>query len=124
MDGMMAVVATSAAKRELRQLLKVAGVDDLMDQRTSSSDARESKPDPDIVLAAIRSTGYPKEQLIMIGDTPYDVAAAHRAGVPLIGVRCGGWDDRSLQGAVAIYNDPEDLLANFETSHLANPPRW
>src|SRR5918992_163347 len=54
------------------------------------------------------------DEAVMIGDTPYDIAAAAKAGVPTIALRCGGWwDDLALGGAVAIYDDPADLLAQY-----------
>jgi phosphoglycolate phosphatase-like HAD superfamily hydrolase len=58
----------------------------------------------------------------MVGDTPYDIEAAQRAGVGMIALRCGGWwDDTALAGAVAIYDDPEDLLQQFELSPFKRP---
>ena len=54
----------------------------------------------------------------MLGDTPYDVEAAGRAGVRILAVRTGGWDDDALDGAAAIYDDPADLLARYEDSLL------
>lgn len=118
-DGMLAVVASSANAKELTPLLRAARVDDLMDGITSSSDAKESKPDPDIVQAAVARTHFRAEQLIMLGDTPYDVEAAKRAGVPIVAVRCGGWNDRDLQGALAVYDDPADILNNYDKTHFA-----
>ena len=47
---------------------------------------------------------------IMIGDTPYDIEAASRAGLATIAFRCGGWDDAALDGSIAIYDDPRQLL--------------
>lgn len=120
-DGMLAVIATSAGKGEMQPLLNVARVGDLIDQAASSSDAEESKPDPDIVNFAVAKTGLRAEQLVMIGDTPYDVEASRRAGVPIVAVRCGGWSDRELNGAVAIFDDLADILRNYEKSHLAGP---
>jgi phosphoglycolate phosphatase-like HAD superfamily hydrolase len=55
----------------------------------------------------------------MIGDTPYDVESAGRAGVRVIAFRCGGWNDADLKGAVAIYDGPADLLANLDRSPVA-----
>ncbi len=55
----------------------------------------------------------------MIGDTRYDIESAGRAGVGVIAVRCGGWDDAGLAGALAIYNDPADLIARYGDSPLA-----
>jgi phosphoglycolate phosphatase-like HAD superfamily hydrolase len=59
----------------------------------------------------------------MIGDTPYDVEAATRAGVRAIAFRSGGWDDASLKGAVQIYDGPADLLAHYDASLLGRKDR-
>jgi HAD superfamily hydrolase (TIGR01509 family) len=122
-DGLKAIVATSAKDAELKGLLQAAGVNDLMEERATASDAKRSKPDPDIVQAAVEESGVRKENLIMIGDTPYDVEAATRAGVKCIAFRSGGWKDDSLKGAVEIYDGPADLLARYDASSLARNPR-
>jgi len=116
--GLVAVAASSASRDDLRALLKVAAADTLMDDATSSDDAEESKPEPDIVLAALKRARATPEEAVMIGDTPYDVAAAQKAGVRIIAFRCGGWNDADLNGAVAIYDGPWALvreLANSKT---------
>lgn len=115
-EGIQRVVATSAKKDEMRELLEQVGIAELIDQATSSDDAEESKPDPDIVRAALKQAGSPREQTLMLGDTPYDVQAARRAGVRIVAVRCGGWSDPDLTGALAVYDDPRDLLAHFDAS--------
>ncbi len=120
--GLALVVATSAADDELGALLERAGIADLVDDHTSSSDVENSKPDPDIVVAAARKTGHPASALVMLGDTPYDVEAAQRAGVPIIAVRCGGWEDAALVGAAAVYDDPAHLLRELDRSPLAEAP--
>jgi HAD superfamily hydrolase (TIGR01509 family) len=117
-DGLKPVVATSAKDEELQGLLKAAEVADLMEEKATASDAKRSKPDPDIVEAAIEQAGIEAADLVMIGDTPYDVEAALRAGVRIIGFRSGGWKDEDLSGAVEIYDGPADLLANYESSLL------
>jgi HAD superfamily hydrolase (TIGR01509 family) len=119
-EGVKLVVATSANKDEMKDILEQAGVADLIQEATSASDAEESKPDPDIVQAALEQAGVPAEEVVMLGDTPYDVAAATRAGVRIIGVRTGGWGDDDLRGAVAVYDHPADLLAHYEESPLGN----
>jgi HAD superfamily hydrolase (TIGR01509 family) len=118
-DGYRLVVASSASEDDLGKLLKQAGVADLVEERTSSSDADVSKPAPDIVEAALQSAGAAPEGAIMLGDTPYDVEASLRAGVRIVAVRCGGWDDRALEGAVAVYDDPADLLEQYGSSPFA-----
>jgi HAD superfamily hydrolase (TIGR01509 family) len=115
-DGIKLVVATSAGKDDVKGLLERAEVGDLIQDATSADEVEESKPDPDIVHAALDDAGFPAEQTVMLGDTPYDVEAATRAGVRIVAVRSGGWDDESLRGAVAIYDDPADLLDHFDES--------
>jgi HAD superfamily hydrolase (TIGR01509 family) len=118
--GLALVVATSAKQDEVEALLHVAGVNDLVGARTTSSDAKHSKPDPDIVEVALDRLGEPSQAAIMLGDTPYDVQAAQRAGVPIIAFRSGGWEDADLAGAVAVYQDPADLLRHYDESPLHN----
>jgi HAD superfamily hydrolase (TIGR01509 family) len=118
-DGLATVIATSAQAEELHVLLKAAEVADLMEAKATSSDAEHSKPDPDVVQAAIEKSGFKKSELLMIGDTPYDVEAARRAGIPIIAFLSGWWLSSKLTGAGAIYGGPADLLANYETSLIA-----
>jgi len=119
-EGLRQVIASSARPEELEPLLRRAGVDDLIDQAATSADAAASKPDPGIVQAALQRAGVAAAAAVMLGDTPYDVAAARRAGVRIVALRCGGWDDASLAGAVAIYDDPEDLLGHYDESVFAS----
>jgi HAD superfamily hydrolase (TIGR01509 family) len=102
-------IASSAGKEELAALLSVTGLEGLFDAETSSDDAERSKPDPDIVLAALDKIDGSKEQVVLIGDTPYDIVAASQAGIRTIAVRSGGWNDESLKGAIAVVNDIASL---------------
>jgi len=117
--GFTLVAASSAKRKELKPLLEIAGGAWLLDDQTSSDDAEESKPEPDIIHAALEKAGVQPGEAIMIGDTPYDVEAASRAGVATIAFRCGGWNDEQLRGAFDIYDGPWDLLARINTSPLA-----
>jgi HAD superfamily hydrolase (TIGR01549 family) len=121
--GIRLVVASSANKDELGELLQIAGVEEYMEHTTSSSDAENSKPDPDIIEAALQSLGLLPSQVMMIGDTPYDIEAAEKAGIRTIAFRCGGFPEDSLRGAVALYDGPADLLARCDASPLAGAPR-
>jgi HAD superfamily hydrolase (TIGR01509 family) len=115
--GLTLVVATSAKEEELAGLLDAAGVADLFAETTTSSDADNSKPDPDIIEAALARAGHvAPAAALMVGDTPYDVEAASRAGVGTVAVRSGGWDDAALRGAVAVYEDVGEILAGYENS--------
>ncbi len=117
--GLLLVVATSAEASEVDALLRQAGVADLIQAASSAGDAERSKPDPDIIQAALRKANCHPSQCVMLGDTPYDVEAAARARVPAIALRCGGWDDVALRGALAIHDDPADLLAQWDASPFA-----
>jgi HAD superfamily hydrolase (TIGR01509 family) len=118
--GFGLAVATSAQADEVTAILRQAGVSDLIEMASSADDADSSKPDPDIVQAAMHKAKRHPSQCVMIGDTPYDIEAANRARVPCIALRCGGgWTDQALAGAIAIYDHPADLLAHFPTSPLA-----
>jgi HAD superfamily hydrolase (TIGR01509 family) len=117
--GLTTVAASSAKRDELESLLQIAGVSDLLNEATSSDDAKESKPDPDIVQAALKKAKARPDDAVLIGDTPYDVEAAARAGMAMIAFRCGGWGDHDLRGAIAIYDGPWDLLARLNESALS-----
>lgn len=116
--GLRLAVASSARREDLEALLTIAGVPQLLDKSTTSQEADRSKPDPDIVSAALKKLDLPAAATLMIGDTPYDIEAGTRAGVGVVAVRCGGWGDRDLAAALAIYDDPADLLAHFDDSPL------
>lgn len=108
------VIATSADDRETSQLLERAGVDDLIPQRASKDDAERSKPDPDIVRAALARSRARPETSVMVGDTPYDIEAARRSGTGAFALRCGGyWTDTALEAADGIFDDPAALLAHW-----------
>ena len=117
--GLTAVAASSAKEDELRALLELSDTTSLMDDSTSSDDAEQSKPAPDIIDAALRRAKASPAEAVMIGDTPYDIQAARRAGVKTIAFRSGGWSDADLEGAVEIYDGPWDLLAKLDGSVVA-----
>jgi len=117
-QGLKLAIASSAQPDELRSLLQIVGAADLIEDKTSSEDAKRSKPDPDIMQVTLKKVGYPPNEVVMIGDTPYDIEAASKVGVATIAFRCGGWNDADLAGAIAIYNDPADLLAHYDSSPL------
>jgi len=116
-DGYELAVATSANAGDVRATLEQALVADLIQTATSSDDAERSKPDPDIVRAALMRSGHAASHAVMLGDTPYDIEAATRARVRIVALRCGGWwNDDALRGAEAIYDDPADLLGRYDDS--------
>lgn len=118
--GVRLAVASSSGEDDLRRLLEIAEVADLIERRASADDAARSKPDPDIVRAALARLGSPKHAHVsMVGDTPYDIQAAHSAGIAAIGLRCGGWSDADLAGAVVIFDSPADMHAHLDRALAA-----
>lgn len=115
-EGLRLTIATSAEESELEAMLRHVGLEDLIETKTSSEDVENSKPDPDVVRAALRKSGLTAEAVIMLGDTPYDIEAARRAGVDAVALLCGGWNADALSEAVAIYEDPADLVRQFTAS--------
>jgi len=121
-DRKQIVLASSAKGDELKKYKQIAHIDDLVKDETSSDDVDRSKPSPDVVEAALAKLNHPDPQTaIMVGDTPWDIVAASRAQVKSIGVLCGGFPEEELRkaGAIAIYRDPADLLANYNRSEFA-----
>ena len=119
-QGLKLVIATSAEPDELDALLQRIGphAADLFANQASSQDAKASKPDSDVIQVAIKKAELPPQELVMLGDTAYDIEAATKANVKTIAFRSGGWNDQDLKGAVAIYNDPADMLAYYDESPL------
>ncbi|MFN2527697.1 MAG: HAD family hydrolase [Candidatus Baltobacteraceae bacterium] len=116
--GCALVMATSAKGSELKALLRAAGIADLIDDAATNDDADASKPDPDIVHAALKKAQVSSERATMIGDTPYDILAAQAAGVKIVAVRCGKWKEPELSQAQGVYDDPADILHHLNDEPL------
>jgi membrane protein len=120
-DGRMVVLASSASAEELDHYVGLMGVAHLVAARTSSDDVATTKPAPDIFAVALEKAGVAAEAAVAVGDTPYDVMAAGKAGVATVAVLSGGFPEARLRaaGAVAVYADVAALLADYENSALA-----
>lgn len=91
-------MASSAKKDEVEEYKKIADIEDLIEKETSIDDAEESKPEPDIFQAACRKLGkIEKQNIVVVGDTPYDAIAAKKVGLKCIGVLTGGWSKKKLR---------------------------
>jgi phosphoglycolate phosphatase-like HAD superfamily hydrolase len=119
--GLRVAIGSSAKKDELDKYLDIAGIADLVDVKTSSEDAEESKPAPDIFEVVLKKLKIAGADAVAIGDTPYDASAARKAGIATIGVLCGGFTEASLReaGCADVYPGPAALFAAFKDSLLA-----
>jgi HAD superfamily hydrolase (TIGR01549 family) len=116
-DRLRLALASSAKEDELKTYKKIANIEDLVEEETSSDDADKSKPHPDIFEAALERLGDVEvSEAVVVGDTPYDAEAAGKIGLRTIGVLCGGFPEAELKaaGCIQIYQDPADLLARYE----------
>lgn len=114
------VLASSASDTELKVLRGVIDADSAITAATSSADAQESKPSPDILAAALDSTNLKAEDTVFVGDSVWDVQAAVALGIPTIGLLCGGTSEAELReaGAAEIRTDPRELLDTLDASLL------
>jgi HAD superfamily hydrolase (TIGR01509 family) len=119
-NGTKIVLATSSDKEDVATYKRIIGIEDLVDEEATASDAQESKPEPDIFAVALKKIGAPADRAVALGDTPYDAQAAGKLGIRVIGLTCGGWkrDDLRDAGCLEIYQDPADLLLHFDVSLL------
>lgn len=121
-DGKKIVLASSANGAEVAFHLGVIGAEDLVSATTSKDDVEHSKPCPDIFAAALdKLKPLGPYEVAVVGDSPFDVQAAKKLGIKVIGFRSGGFPDDVLweSGADELYDGPEDLLRNYERSLLA-----
>jgi HAD superfamily hydrolase (TIGR01509 family) len=115
------VLASSASRAELAALRRALDADAAIHTATSKDDASSSKPDPDVLLVALDRAGLATEHALLVGDSVWDVRAASRAGLPCIGLLCGGTSAMELReaGALETYDDPAALLADLDRSAIA-----
>lgn len=116
--GFRVVLASSGTKTQTEQALEKLDRSDLVDAWVTSADVDDSKPSPDLVEVALDRAG--SRRAVMVGDAVWDVKAGARAGIPVIGLRCGGFPDEELTGAgaVLLFDNPQDLVDRFTQTGL------
>ena len=101
--GRTVVLASSSIERHLDHFLDLLDVRELLDGWTTKDDVDATKPEPDLVRAALEKAGT--DDATMLGDTPWDVEAARKAGLETVGLVTGGFSAQELReaGAVAVF---------------------
>ncbi|MEG3178256.1 HAD family hydrolase [Sphingomonas sp. RB3P16] len=119
--GQHVVLASSASAADLAHYLDVLDATELVSATTSSDDVERTKPGPDIFVTALaKLPGIAASEVLVVGDTPYDVEAARKCGIAAVALRSGRFSDEVLSGAgaIAIYDDAAALLADYANSPL------
>jgi HAD superfamily hydrolase (TIGR01509 family) len=115
--GFTTVLASSSPQGEIDHYLDLLDARELADGWTTNDDVEATKPEPDLVRAALQKAGT--GEAVMIGDTPWDIEAARKAGVETVTVVTGGFCEQELRdaGAVGVYESVGELRR-----HLDEPP--
>ena len=115
--GHQVVLASSAKQNELDHYLDLLDARELADGWTTSADVEATKPEPDLILAALEKAGAGEG--VMVGDSTWDCEAAKRVGIPTVTVLTGGFSEQELKdaGAAGIFGSIPELL-----EHLAETP--
>ena len=114
--GVTVVLATSSEPDDVEALVEAIGAGSAVSAVTSAGDVDEAKPSPEVFEAALAEAGCRADEALVVGDSVWDVEAASKAGLPTVGVRCGGTGDDALRaaGVVALYDDPAALLESLD----------
>ncbi|HMI69397.1 MAG TPA: HAD family hydrolase [Solirubrobacteraceae bacterium] len=116
--GRRIVLASSAKPDEVEHYLDLLDARGLADAWTTAGDVESTKPEPDLVHAALERAGT--DSAVMVGDSTWDCEAAQRAGVQTIAVLTGGFSEQELgdAGAVAVFHSIEELRRRLPQTPL------
>jgi phosphoglycolate phosphatase-like HAD superfamily hydrolase len=123
-SGLTVVIASSSPRGELEAMLDLLAAGDIIDGATSADEVDRSKPEPDVLHAALAVGGIEHPHAVVVGDSVWDAAAAQGAGLPFVAVESGGTCERDLQaaGAVAVVHDVSDISAAWLEAVLSEFP--
>ena len=118
--GDLVVLASSAKEWEVEHYIELLDAKEIVDGWTTSADVEQTKPEPDLVHAALDKVDGRPQDALMIGDTVWDVEAAHRAGVETLAVRTGGFSEQELRdaGARDVFTSVEELRKSLRKTPL------
>ena len=116
--GHAVVLASSAKQHEVDHYLDLLDARELADGWTTSADVDATKPEPDLVRAALDAAGT--DDAVMVGDTTWDAEAAARAGIETLAVRTGGFSEAELRdaGAIAVFDSVAELRSSLDGTPL------
>jgi HAD superfamily hydrolase (TIGR01509 family) len=112
--GIKLAFASSSNPDEVEYYVELLGVGDLLEGTTSKEDAQFSKPSPEIFQSALERVQSDPARTIVVGDTPYDILAAHRIPLPVVALRCGGFAEELLAKAEFVFDDLNEMTRELE----------
>ena len=112
--GIRLVLASSSNPDEVQYYTQLLGVGDLLEGSTSKEDAKHSKPSPEIFEAALERVGTDAARTLAVGDTPWDVAAAHRIPLAIAAVLSGGFERELLSKAEFLFDDVGQMVREID----------
>ncbi len=112
------VLASSAKPDEVGHYLDLLDARELVDAWTDSGDVEATKPEPDLVQAAMEKAGT--GEAVMVGDSTWDCEAAGRAGIQTVAVRTGGFSEAELRdaGALMVFDSIAELRERVRETPL------
>lgn len=113
--GLRLAFASSSNADEVEYYVSLLGAEDLLEASTSKKDAKLSKPSPEIFEAALEQVGGDAAATLVVGDTPYDILAAHRAKLAIAALLCGGFPRETLARAEFLFDDIPQLVKELES---------
>ena len=119
-DGLRVIALSGGSADAAPELVRASGVADLLDDVVAADGEPRDAVLNEVITSAITLCNCKRDGVVLVGDSPYDVSSGERAGIDVIALRCGGWTDASLQGALAVYEDHVHLLSQFQTSPLGS----
>jgi HAD superfamily hydrolase (TIGR01509 family) len=118
--GHTVVLASSAKKDEVEHYLGLLDARELADDWTTSADVKATKPEPDLVQAALEKAEADADDAVMVGDSTWDCEAAKRAGVETLAVLTGGFSEQELRdaGAATVFGSIPELRESLDETPL------
>jgi HAD superfamily hydrolase (TIGR01549 family) len=116
--GRRVVLASSAKPEEVDHYLELLDARGIVDDWTTSGDVESTKPEPDLVHAAVDKAG--EDDAVMVGDSTWDCVAAKRAGLETVAVLTGGFSEQELldAGAACVFESIEELRGKLSETPL------
>ncbi len=116
--GRRVVLASSAKPDEVEHYLDLLDARELADAWTTSGDVEQTKPEPDLIRAALEKLDG--DLAVMVGDSTWDCKAAKNAGVETLAVLTGGFSAQELfdAGALSVFTSMPELLDRLDATVL------